>query len=196
MFWIWALLDCIATDSAMCRNLPKPMWIILILILPDIGALVWLLLGRPERASWRPGSTDYAAPRRPVGLEDSPRYSALADDHRPPLGGAQPRARALGARAEARSDERAPAAASRPSPRPRRMATRARPARGRAPAPASSSCASVSSTSASSSSTRARPRRVTRRPGSAQAAGTPKRRCSTAARSRRRRAGTSRSRAR
>jgi len=76
MFWIWALLDCIATDSALCRNLPKPMWIILVLILPDIGALAWVLLGRPERASWRPGSTDYSAPRRPVGLEDSPRYSA------------------------------------------------------------------------------------------------------------------------
>jgi hypothetical protein len=75
MFWIWALLDCIATDSSMCRNLPKTMWIILVLILPDIGALVWLLLGRPERASWRPGSTDYSTPRRPVGLEDSPRYS-------------------------------------------------------------------------------------------------------------------------
>jgi len=76
MFWIWALLDCIATDSSMCRNLPKAFWVILILILPDIGALVWVLLGRPERASWRPGSTDYAAPRRPVGLEDSPRYTA------------------------------------------------------------------------------------------------------------------------
>jgi hypothetical protein len=79
MFWIWALLDCIATDSSMCRNLPKTFWIILILILPDIGALVWVLLGRPERASWRPGSTDYAAPRRPVGLEDSPRYSPSPD---------------------------------------------------------------------------------------------------------------------
>jgi hypothetical protein len=76
LFWIWALLDCIATDSSMCRNLPKTVWIILVLILPDIGALAWLLLGRPEKASWRPGSTDYAAPRRPVGLEDSPRYSA------------------------------------------------------------------------------------------------------------------------
>ena len=76
LFWIWALLDCIATDSSLCRNLPKPMWIILVLILPDIGALVWLLLGRPEKADWRPGSTDYSAPRRPVGLEDSPRYSA------------------------------------------------------------------------------------------------------------------------
>ena len=76
LFWIWALLDCIATDSALCRNLPKPMWIILVLILPDIGALIWLLLGRPEKADWRPGSADYAAPRRPVGVEDSPRYSA------------------------------------------------------------------------------------------------------------------------
>jgi len=76
LFWIWALLDCIATDSSMCRNLPKPVWIILVLILPDIGALAWLLLGRPEKASWRPGSTDYSAPRQPVGLEDSPRYSA------------------------------------------------------------------------------------------------------------------------
>ena len=75
LFWIWALLDCIATDSSMCRNLPKPMWIILVLILPDIGALIWLLLGRPERSSWRPGSTDYSAPRRPVGVEDSPRYT-------------------------------------------------------------------------------------------------------------------------
>ena len=76
LFWIWALLDCIATDSAMCRNLPKTAWIILVLFLPDIGALAWLLLGRPEKADWRPGSTDYASPRRPVGLEDSPRYSA------------------------------------------------------------------------------------------------------------------------
>jgi hypothetical protein len=76
LFWLWALLDCIATDSALCRNLPKVVWIILVLILADIGAFAWLLLGRPERSSWRPGSTDYSKPRRPIGLEDSPRYSA------------------------------------------------------------------------------------------------------------------------
>ena len=35
-------------------------------------------VGRPEKADWRPGSTDYAAPRRPVGVEDSPRYSGSA----------------------------------------------------------------------------------------------------------------------
>jgi hypothetical protein len=75
-FWIWAILDVIATDAELCRNLPKGVWLILVLILPDIGSLVWVLLGRPERGSWRPGSTDFAAPRRPVGLEDDPRYSA------------------------------------------------------------------------------------------------------------------------
>lgn len=74
-FWIWALLDVISTDGSMCRNLPKLMWIILVVILGPIGALIWLLLGRPSKADWRPGSTDYAAPRRPAGPEDSPRYS-------------------------------------------------------------------------------------------------------------------------
>jgi hypothetical protein len=74
LFWIWALLDCIATDAAQCRNLPKVFWIVLIVIIPDIGALVWVLLGRPERTDRHSGSSDYAAPRRPVGAEDSPQY--------------------------------------------------------------------------------------------------------------------------
>ena len=76
MFWIWALLDCIGTDSAMCRNLPKPMWIVIVVVVPALGGLVWLLFGRPEKADWRPGSTDHASPRRPVGLDDAPRYSS------------------------------------------------------------------------------------------------------------------------
>jgi Phospholipase_D-nuclease N-terminal len=74
--WLFAIFDVISTDAAVCRNLPKGVWLILVLLLPDIGSIAWLLLGRPQNASWRPGSTDYAAPRRPVGLEDHPRYSA------------------------------------------------------------------------------------------------------------------------
>ena len=75
VFWIWALLDVIATDASTCRNLPKAMWVILVILLPVIGAIIWLVLGRPEKAHWRPGSSDYAAPRRPIGVEDAPRYS-------------------------------------------------------------------------------------------------------------------------
>jgi hypothetical protein len=78
-FWIWAILDVIATDSALCRNLPKGVWLLLVLVLADIGSIAWLLLGRPERGSWKPGSTDYSAPRRPVGYEDEPGYSATPE---------------------------------------------------------------------------------------------------------------------
>jgi Phospholipase_D-nuclease N-terminal len=74
LFWLWALFDCIATESSRCRNLPKPLWVILVLILPDIGSFLWLLLGRPERARWQPGAANYDTPRRPVGPEDEPRY--------------------------------------------------------------------------------------------------------------------------
>jgi hypothetical protein len=79
MFWLWAIIDCIATDAARCRNLPKGVWLILVLLLPAIGSIAWLLLGRPEKAHWRPGSGDYARPRRPVGIEDQPRYTPIVE---------------------------------------------------------------------------------------------------------------------
>lgn len=78
-FWIWAILDVIATEAEICRNLPKGVWLILVLILPDIGSLAWVLLGRPEKGSWRPGSTDFAKPRRPIAYEDHPRYSSTPE---------------------------------------------------------------------------------------------------------------------
>jgi hypothetical protein len=73
--WVWAILDVIATEAERCRNLPKGIWLILVPIIPDIGSIAWLLLGRPERGSWRPGSTDYSAPRRPIAAEDQPGYA-------------------------------------------------------------------------------------------------------------------------
>jgi len=79
LFWIWALFDCISTDSALCRNLPKGLWLILVLLLPDVGALAWLLLGRPQRAGWKPGATDNSRSRPPVGLEDHPRYGSTPE---------------------------------------------------------------------------------------------------------------------
>ena len=77
LFWVWALFDCISTDAVLCRNLPKGVWLILVLVLPDIGSLAWLLIGRPEKAGWKPGSP--GSGRRPLGLEDHPRYSGTPD---------------------------------------------------------------------------------------------------------------------
>jgi hypothetical protein len=78
-FWIWAILDVIATEAELCRNLPKGVWLILVLLFADIGSIAWLLLGRPEKGTWRPGSTDYSAPRRPIGIEDQPRYNTTPE---------------------------------------------------------------------------------------------------------------------
>ena len=77
--WLFCIFDVIATDSAAVRNLPKGLWLMLVLILPDIGAIAWLLLGRPEKVGWRPGDTDYRRPARsgrPIGPEDSQEFIA------------------------------------------------------------------------------------------------------------------------
>lgn len=68
--WIWAIFDVIATDEAMMRNLPKGMWLLLVFLVPTIGAVAWIALGRPANVGWRPGDTNYKAVRRTVGPED------------------------------------------------------------------------------------------------------------------------------
>ncbi|MEA3078246.1 MAG: hypothetical protein QOF60_3154 [Actinomycetota bacterium] len=79
-FWLWAIFDVISTDESLCRNLPKGVWVMVVLFLADIGALAWLLLGRPENAGFAPGDTRPRAPSaRLVGPEDSPRWDARLD---------------------------------------------------------------------------------------------------------------------
>ena len=68
--WIYCIFDVIASEDVLIRSLPKGMWLLIVIFLPDIGSLAWLLLGRPLYAGWRPGDTTRRAPRRVVGPED------------------------------------------------------------------------------------------------------------------------------
>ncbi len=87
--WIWALIDCISTDSDLCRNLPKMIWLIIVIILFGIGAILWLLLGRPANKNSRPVGSPPAArvryrsreveERIPDRLDISDRRSAELD---------------------------------------------------------------------------------------------------------------------
>jgi hypothetical protein len=45
--WLFCLIDAIMTDSSAVRNLPKPFWVIIVLLLPEIGSVAWLIAGRP-----------------------------------------------------------------------------------------------------------------------------------------------------
>lgn len=88
LLWIWAVLDCISTDNILVRNLPKTTWVFLVIFVPTIGAVAWLLLGRPEHAgmslggqrSWlyeqRPAATSGGQRPAPLGMEDDPRWKA------------------------------------------------------------------------------------------------------------------------
>jgi hypothetical protein len=83
-FWIWAIVDVITTDADLVRNLPKGVWLIIVILLFDLGAILWLLLGRPMNKHWRPatGIERTGPPRRAIGPEDSPRFEGSITDRR------------------------------------------------------------------------------------------------------------------
>lgn len=78
--WLFAIFDVISTDSSMCRNLPKSVWLIVVIILPEVGSIPWLLLGRPELGGFRPGDTTMPTSRRPVGPEDAPAFQSRSEE--------------------------------------------------------------------------------------------------------------------
>lgn len=66
---LYALVECLQTPAARVRNLPKPAWIMLIVIVSLIGPIAWFLGGRPLARP--PGSSP---PGRPRGPEDDPDF--------------------------------------------------------------------------------------------------------------------------
>lgn|GEM_PF-318070 len=83
--WLYCIVDVITTDEALMRNLPKMVWLLVVLFLPDIGSLIWLIAGRPPSASFRIGDSGYrpAPSRRPVGPEDKPNFGVDLDSLSP-----------------------------------------------------------------------------------------------------------------
>lgn len=65
--WIWALIDVVTSRPDEVRNLPKIAWLIIVLLLPDVGALAWIFLGRPRAGEDRLGPRE---PRR-IGVRRS-----------------------------------------------------------------------------------------------------------------------------
>lgn len=86
--WIWAVLDVIATDKVLVRNLDKMIWLLLVLFVPTVGAVAWLALGRPANAGFSPGSKQIrtapaAAKPAPRGFEDSDQWRASSTPSTP-----------------------------------------------------------------------------------------------------------------
>jgi hypothetical protein len=81
-----ALIDCLSTDEYAVRNLPKTMWVLLILLFSPIGAIVWFVAGRPQTRSvgqartWQPGGgfPEYERPRTSAP-DDDPEFLRRVD---------------------------------------------------------------------------------------------------------------------
>jgi hypothetical protein len=106
---IYALIDCIQTDAVLIRNLPKTIWIFMIILIPVIGPIVWLVAGRPQPDQRRrpvpwpstatAGFPEYERPRPPRGPDDDAAFLSR-------LGGPDPEKEELLARWEAQLRER------------------------------------------------------------------------------------------
>jgi hypothetical protein len=72
---IYAVVDCIQSDDAQVRNLPKLLWVLLILVFPLVGSAAWFIAGRPPRSE--PGRGRQGPGRRPPsprGPDDDPDF--------------------------------------------------------------------------------------------------------------------------
>lgn len=74
---IYALIDCARTDESDVRNLPKMVWILIIIVVGFIGPVAWLVAGRPRR---QPGvgplGPGPARPPRVLAPDDDPEFLA------------------------------------------------------------------------------------------------------------------------
>ncbi len=58
-FTIYTLVDVLLTDRSRVRGLQKPVWAVLVVLLPVIGGILWLVIGKARRTS---GGTRVIAP--------------------------------------------------------------------------------------------------------------------------------------
>ncbi|GAB6858712.1 PLD nuclease N-terminal domain-containing protein [Microbacterium xylanilyticum] len=85
---IGALIDIITRRDDQVKHLPKVFWIILVILLPLAGSLIWFLVGReydgegirlPQRRERRPGPPPPSEPSRPVDTRSTEQQIADLD---------------------------------------------------------------------------------------------------------------------
>ena len=67
--FVYGLVDVIRTDGRLTRGISKPAWIIVMIVLPVVGAILWLLIGRPRGTP--PVRQNYSHPTSP---DDDPDF--------------------------------------------------------------------------------------------------------------------------
>jgi hypothetical protein len=66
--WLFCIIDVITTDQSRIRNLPKLTWLFLVVLIPDIGSIIWLIAGH----TWEPGPARLTRPQSRYPEYDRP----------------------------------------------------------------------------------------------------------------------------
>ena len=66
---LYGLIDCAQREDSDVRSLPRWGWLIIIVLIPTIGAVAYLVAGRPKR----PG-TGGKKPKRSIAPDDDPDF--------------------------------------------------------------------------------------------------------------------------
>lgn len=66
-FTLYALVDAAMTDGSRARGVSKPVWVLLVVVLPVIGGVLWFLIGK--------GQARPAGSARPAAPDDDPRFT-------------------------------------------------------------------------------------------------------------------------
>ena len=75
-FYIYCIIDVLRTRSGDTRSLPRWVWLLVVIVLPLVGGLLWLLLGRVWGSPGR-----RRRKRGPVAPDDDPNFlKKLGDD--------------------------------------------------------------------------------------------------------------------
>jgi hypothetical protein len=78
---VLALISCISAEEGELRALPKIVWVILILLFPLVGSIVYFVAGRPvqtapKAGNWRTGHgfPEATKPPRQIAPDDDPEF--------------------------------------------------------------------------------------------------------------------------
>ncbi|GAA3124359.1 PLD nuclease N-terminal domain-containing protein [Nonomuraea sp. NPDC049421] len=71
-FWLFSLFDVVTTPEDEVRNVPKALWILVVVLIPLLGGLVWMARGRPRAP--RAARPVTPGPGAPKGPDDDPEF--------------------------------------------------------------------------------------------------------------------------
>jgi hypothetical protein len=57
-FWVFTIVDCAVQPPTRHRGVSKPIWVLIVVLLPVVGGILWLVVGRSRHV----GSMIYRAP--------------------------------------------------------------------------------------------------------------------------------------